>query len=294
MPPVTAKRTKTSRKQARNPWLSRLLGRRVERSLRRRWVRRGLGALSVALSLAIVVQALGGMARLEHDVRNLWRGQVETGARALGLNLARVVVAGREKTDPELLRLQIGLQIGMPLTAIDVAAVRNRIEQISWVGDASVRLVLPDTLRVDLTERAPFAIWQIDGEFHVIDRGGVRLTSVDWNEHRGLPLVVGAGANLHVDEITSLLAAYPDIERRVQAAVRVRDRRWTLHLWNGVDVLLPEEDPDGALADFAGDPDTPRLLASDIERVDLRQSDRWLVRLSPNAADQIRNPGRET
>ncbi|MDX5360639.1 MAG: FtsQ-type POTRA domain-containing protein [Alphaproteobacteria bacterium] len=294
MPTVKRRSSKRTQAAQRPPLHTRMLGRRLERALRRRWVRRSLGAGAAMLCVMLIVGALGGIGRISHDVRYLWRGQVEQAASLLDLRLARVLVSGREDTDPELLRLQVGVEIGAAITTVDVAAVRNRVEQISWVESASVRLVLPDTLLIDLTERTPYAIWQVDRDFHVIDREGVRLTSVDWVRHKGLPLVVGAGANLHVREITRLVAAHPEIERQVQAAVRVRDRRWTLHLWNGVDVLLPEEGAERALADLAADPEAARLLAADIERIDLRQKDRWYVRLSPETARQIREPGRET
>ncbi|MCP1334957.1 cell division protein FtsQ/DivIB [Futiania mangrovi] len=292
----TVKRRSSPRVQAapRPPLLSRLFGRRMERALRRRWVRRSLGLGMGAVCAMGLLSLLGGVDRIAHDARNLWRGQMEQAASVLDLRLARVLVSGREETDPELLRLQVGVEIGAPLTAVDVRAVRSRVEQISWVESASVRLVLPDTLLIDLQERTPYAIWQVDRDFHVIDREGVRLTSVEWTRHKGLPLVVGAGANLRVEEITRLVAAHPEIERQVQAAVRVRDRRWTLHLWNGVDLLLPEEGAAQALAGFAGDPEAGRLLSADVERIDLRQKDRWYVRLTPETAKQIREPGRET
>ena len=99
-----------------------------------------------------------------------------------------------------------------------------------------------------------------------------------------LPLVVGAGAEHAGRDFLKLIERYPDIARRVDASVLVADRRWSLHLRDGVEVLLPEIAPEHALQTLSDLDRDNKLLARDIVTVDLRLPDRVTVRLSDAAA----------
>src|SRR5579884_2887354 len=80
------------------------------------------------------------------------------------------------------------------------------------------------------------------------------------------------------------LARYPLIAREVRASVLVAERRWTLYLKNGIEVLLPEAEPEHALARLVDLDRSRKLLSRDIMNVDLRLPDRVSVRLSEAAA----------
>ncbi len=62
-----------------------------------------------------------------------------------------------------------------------------------------------------------------------------------------LPLVVGHGAEHTAQDFLDLLKRYPVIAKSVEASVLVAERRWNLHLKSGVEVLLPEREPEHAL-----------------------------------------------
>ena len=62
-----------------------------------------------------------------------------------------------------------------------------------------------------------------------------------------LPMVVGPGADKRVREFVALMRGLPTLKRRVRAGILVADRRWNVALKNGVEVYLPEADPEAAL-----------------------------------------------
>jgi len=66
--------------------------------------------------------------------------------------------------------------------------------------------------------------------------------------------------------------------------VLVAERRWNLHLKGGVEVLLPEQEPERALTTLVDLNRSKKLLERDIVVVDLRLADRVTVRLSDGAA----------
>jgi cell division septal protein FtsQ len=50
---------------------------------------------------------------------------------------------------------------------------------LDWVRQAAVRVMPPNRLEVDVVEREPFAVWQRDGLYFVIDREGAAMASFD-------------------------------------------------------------------------------------------------------------------
>ena len=76
--------------------------------------------------------------------------------------------------------------------------------------------------------------------------------------------------------------------------MRVGGRRWSVRFKNGVEARLPEKDPAASwtrLAKLAREHD---VLDRDIKVIDLRLPDRLYVRLSPEAAEERRRPGKDT
>jgi cell division protein FtsQ len=201
----------------------------------------------------------------------------------LGLRVDEVVIEGRQKTPEGLLRAAIGVIPGEPILTYSVEAARANIEKIQWVASATVERRLPGSIVVHLVERRPFAVWQHDGHFVLIDRDGQTVTDSDVASFASqLPLVVGAGAPAAAAALIDALTAQPAIFERVTAAVRVGERRWNLRLNNGTDVLLPEGEEVKALARLAELQETHALLDRPLQAVDMRLPDRFVFRPQPS------------
>jgi cell division protein FtsQ len=99
-----------------------------------------------------------------------------------------------------------------------------------------------------------------------------------------LPLVVGKGAEQSAQNFLTLIARYPTIAHATDASVLVAERRWNLHLKGGVEILLPEREPEQALRTLIDLERSDRLLSRDIVAIDLRLPDRVTVRQSDGAA----------
>lgn len=237
----------------------------------------GLAALGVLVAGLALLHALGPTQSLSDRLG-------AAGAR-LGFTIAQVVVEGRVKTPEPLLRAAIGATPGAPILDYRLDAARARIESINWVQAATVERRLPDTIVVRLVERRPFAVWQYEGKFRLIDRDGQVVTDSDVATFAGqLPLVVGAGAPAATAALMDALAQQPGIEARVLAAVRVGERRWNLRLKSGTDVLLPEGAETQALAKLAELQAQHALLDRPLQAIDLRLPDRFVFRPLPAPA----------
>ena len=217
------------------------------------------------------------------------RTAAETGAdliaRASGFGVGEVTITGAKRIDADEIRTIAGIGPRASVLFLDVAAARARLLASPWIAEAQVRKFYPDRVVIDVVERDAFALWQINGEIHVIAEDGTTIAPGAAAPRRfALPLVVGAGAEKRAHELVALLGPYPDLVEKIQAAVWIADRRWNLRLKNGIDVRLPEQDPAAALADLAQLDRDKKLLSRDLVAIDLRLPDRITVRLSDTAA----------
>lgn len=245
----------------------------------------GLGVLALLGGAALGVAALDPAGRL----RALAEDAAVLAARA-GLTVDEVMVEGRANTPLELVRAALGVERGDPILGVSLAAARERLEALPWVEGAQVERRLPGTLVVRLTERRPFAIWQNDGQFSVVDRAGVVIATDRLDAYGNLPLIVGAGAARLAAPMLDLLGTFPAVRERTLALVRVADRRWNLRLASGADALLPEGHEQAALARLAELHRTHALLDRPLATVDLRLPDRLVLRPVPGAEPAATTP----
>lgn len=195
-----------------------------------------------------------------------------------GFTITDIQVEGREYTPRDIFDRALGVRPGDATLAFDPAAARARLESSAWVASAHVERRLPGTIIVRITERRAYAVWQREGRFSIIDRDGNVMQSENLGAFGPLPLVVGAGANEAAAGIVDLLRAQPAIASRVEAAVRVSERRWNLKLAQGPEVLLPEGHEAAAITRLAELHSRERLLDRPLATIDMRLPDRLVLR----------------
>jgi cell division protein FtsQ len=260
-----------------------LLWRNQRRRLRSAALLAGAGGLVFGGLYGL--QALGDGASLRERIGDV--------AATMGLRVENVVVEGRTKTPEVMLRAALGIRPGEPILSYSLDEARRRLESIKWVEHATVERHLPGTIVVRLTERRPFAVWQTEGRFRLVDRDGEVVTDSDVAQFADqLPLVVGAGAPKAAAGLIDLLGHHPELQSRLVAAVRVGERRWNLRMTNGADIMLPEGAEAQALAKLAELQATQSLLDRPLAVVDLRLPDRMVVR--PQAEPRPQTHGRRS
>jgi cell division protein FtsQ len=207
-------------------------------------------------------------------------------ARAVGFGIDDVQVVGAKQVSRADALAAAGITPSTSLLLLDAEATRERLQQNPWIAEASVRKFYPGRLLIAIKERDGFAIWQRDGKLEVISRDGT-VIGADARAHlRDFPLVVGAGADKRAAGFLALVERFPAIRAEVAAAVLVAERRWNLRLKNGIDLKLPEQDADVALARLIALDRESKILSRDLTAVDLRVDGRVGVRLSDDAAKE--------
>ena len=189
-------------------------------------------------------------------------------------------------------RLALDIRRGMSSLKFDVEELRHRVEALGAVERATVQFDPQGTLRVAVIERIAVALYRRpDGVLVMLDHGGVEIGPAGPRaNHPDLPVILGDGAQDHVDEVIALLAAAPDIVPRLRAFVRVGERRWDIVLDRDMVIKLPGTGGVEALSLVMALHYGEELLDRDIAVIDLRLPGRPALRMMPGAAEtyQIR------
>ncbi|HBO90355.1 MAG TPA: hypothetical protein DD460_06350 [Acidobacteria bacterium] len=108
------------------------------------------------------------------------------------LSIDRVIVRGNvHLSTDEALSLVDGLH-GENIFRTDLEQWRNALLASPWVKDATLRIVIPSTIKISISERVPMALGRIDGHLYLID-DQARLIAEYGTEytHFDLPVIDG-------------------------------------------------------------------------------------------------------
>jgi cell division protein FtsQ len=206
-------------------------------------------------------------------------------ARALGFGVDAVTIAGQiELGEAQILQVA-GVTPRQSLLFLDVDDMRKRLLALPLVKNVSVRKLFPDRLVIEVVERQPYGLWQKDGVVSIIAADGAPIDAFRDEKFARLPFVVGEGANLRIDEFLGLLGASGDLREKIRAGILVSQRRWTLKMTSGVEVMLPETNPKGAVELLARLEQEKNILEKDVVSLDLRVPGKIYVRLTEEAAE---------
>ncbi|MDR3507115.1 MAG: cell division protein FtsQ/DivIB [Caulobacteraceae bacterium] len=238
--------------------------------------RLAVGITGLALAVALV-----GALVAEHRAQTIAAGGdagFERALGGLGLRVANLTVQGATPMAQADIVKAAGVYRDQPILGVDLKALRQRIEQVGWVKQARVVRLLPDTIVIDVTQRQTLAVWQHGGHTQVIDNEGRPVPEADAGRFAELPLVVGEGANDAAGAILPLVRSRPRLMQRLDALVRVDDRRWDLRMTDGALIQLPPTGEDSALIRLDQLDQKSRILELGFARIDLRDPEMVAVR----------------
>lgn len=201
-----------------------------------------------------------------------------------GLAIDQVEIKGQSETSEVDVLQKLALGDYPSIVTLDVTGARERIESLPWVKEVTLRKIYPSTLQVEIKERKPFAVWQRAAGFAVIEKSGRVISERVGARYASLPLVVGDGAGERAEEFVALVDEFPSLKPKVKAGVLVSNRRWNVVLSNGVEIMLPEEDPATALIQAVALDDGHGVFSREIAAIDMRLPNRLVFRLTEEGA----------
>ncbi|ABD25582.1 cell division protein FtsQ [Novosphingobium aromaticivorans DSM 12444] len=237
--------------------------------------------LAAAAGLVWTVAVMAGIPALVSE-------QAAIIASDAGFKVSHLEVRGVNRMNEAKIYERILGQNDRAMTTLDLAALRDELNQLPWVKDARVSRKLPDTLVIDIVERTPHAVLRKPDRMVLIDDTGVELESVRADRAKGMLVLSGMGVGQRVEDLTRLLDAAPALKPQVSEAEWVGNRRWNLTFKTGQVLALPEGDETAAsaLLSFARMDGVNRLLGGKVAAFDMRAPDRIYMRV-PGHADEV-------
>lgn len=175
------------------------------------------------------------------------------------LPLRSIAVAGASGDRAKEVVAYAEVTQGEPLLALDLDAVKARVELHPFVKTANVRRVPPDGLEIEVTERRPVALLAAeDGALYLLDDAGAPVKRAHPGDGLDLPVITGVATSAMGDDVPGEL----DVALRVLAAyaragapggslaeirMETRDRPVAV-LADGTRVVLGEEELDDKMA----------------------------------------------
>ncbi|WP_299784919.1 cell division protein FtsQ/DivIB [uncultured Marivita sp.] len=199
-----------------------------------------------------------------------------------------MAVDGASDLVAEGIRQMLPLDFPISSFDLDLEAMRETVVSLDPVKSARLYVRQGNVLQVDVVERIPVVLWRNDRGLQLLDDEGVLVGPAfvrsDWPE---LPLIVGDGANTHVDEALELVAAAEPLSTRLRGLVRMGERRWDVVLDRGQRILLPETEAVQALERVIAMDQAVDMLERDLVAVDLRLPNRPTLRMTDGAVQEL-------
>ena len=134
----------------------------------------------------------------------------------------------------------------------------------------------------------PIAIWFYEKEKYVIGEDGQVVDSLNADNFLNLKMIVGDNAALAAPGLIEQLNSRPKIGNKVKSILRVGNRRWTLRLYNGIEIYLPEDNYSSSLDELIELNDLEDILNKYIKIIDMRLPKR--IDITPSKFNNITTP----
>lgn len=228
------------------------------------------------ISTILLFSTIGVYGLLVSDNKNLTINILES---ITDFSIDKVRIIGNvETTEIDIIRV-LELNLYKSLISFDAVKVHNNLLKLPWVAQAAISRIYPDTIEIRIMERYPYAIWQRDANFFLIDKNGDVIKPFDDVKFFQLPKLIGHDANKKIKSFEKI-REFSKLTELIKAYIWVAERRWDLHFTNGIIVNLPEERFNDALLKLLNLQDRYKILDKDISVIDMRLPDRIAIRLT--------------
>ena len=246
-----------------------------------------LAALAVAGALAICASVLYSYG--EHS----WRFRIRSSN--------NIEIAGTQTVARRQVMEAFAGDVGRNIFSVPLEERRRQLEAIPWVESATVIRLLPDRLRVDLTERTPVAFVRLGSRIALIDGNGV-VMELPRSRKYSFPVVKGLSESEPLSTRAARMQMYSTLMRELDSeGAHYSADLSEVDLSDSEDVKVVVADPAGAVLVHLGSSDFLRrykiYLAhlqewrqqfQKVESVDLRYERQIIV--NPDSGPHPTNP----
>jgi cell division protein FtsQ len=136
----------------------------------------------------------------------------------------QIEISGNRFVSPAAVVEKFSADMRRSVVRVPLAERRRALESLAWVEHADVQRVLPNRIRVEITERTPVAFLRGANELSLLDGNGVILERPVEGEFR-FPVVSGVGESMPRDVREQRMKLFVQFMRDIEQALPGADDR---------------------------------------------------------------------
>ena len=252
---------------------------KINRLLYRFWFKSLLMIVFLASSALLAKKVLYKNIDLNAEIRflseessSLYKGLTE-------LSISKILVKGaREPLKKEIIIL-VQNAATKGFSALKAQALREKIQDINKVEKAFVKLSTDGLVFVEVIQRKEAVVYFNNNLYEVLDSNGIILSlKQDYLGLSSFPLLVGKDGQKNINELLSLVNEIGSYQSEVLYYEWVGERRWDVHMKNGLVFKLPENNLSEGLVVMRMFLNETDKLLKPIVSVDLRNIDKPIIK----------------
>jgi cell division protein FtsQ len=224
-------------------------------------------ALKLASGLAVVVSASLAVAwSAHHYALTSPRFAIRT-----------VDLVGAHRLALDEVKNESGVTVGANIFALDTDSAEKKLLENPWISEVKLTRRLPNTLRVELSEREAAAVVSLAEHLYLVTREGVPFKEIQTGDPYDLPLITGASAESlardrtrEIERIQAGLEVLHQFERVPLSKVYPAEE---VHLADAGDVTLTVG-KEGVTLELGTGPWRKKLLMAEVVVGELRKKGR--------------------
>ena len=160
-----------------------------------------------------------------------------------GFKIQNILITGTYNLSNDYIKDIIEIHKDRSIFNIDLSSIYNKILQNSWVKEAYVERILPNTIKIKVLEQQPVAIWQNKQGNKLVTANGNIIYHGNVNDFKNdFPIIKGNKSKENISSILKILDSNQNFSKNIWSLTFINERRWDLHFNQGLVVRLPPRD----------------------------------------------------
>ncbi len=195
-------------------------------------------------------------------------------SKKINFSLKKIELQEQLKYCPSITNLLDDIKPDTSIFLISITDIKTKLESLDCIASVKIERKYPDTIKIQVYEKQPIAIWQNEQNFYYITENGSIMFIRKLKNIEKFIIIAGSNAPIHTPDLISFLALDRELMSEVVSAIWVGNRRWNINLENGMLVKLPESNPEIAWNKFIKIINNIEFKEKKYKSVDLRIQDR--------------------
>jgi cell division septal protein FtsQ len=158
-----------------------------------------------------------------------------------GFSLTKINIVGHYNLKEREIIEAAELRQNQSIFEINLNEVYNNLLLNEWVKNVQIKRTLPNSIEIKIKEKKPLAILQTKLGNKLITEDGSIISIANTNYFKNkLTIIIGENANHNAFLIINILKQNLDLFKHVWSISYVNNRRWNIHLNQGITILLPK------------------------------------------------------